>query len=46
MDSNENNRERLGTIHESLNESNVNNYNISETENLKKIIILLIISLK
>ena len=32
MDSNENNRERLGTIHESLNESNVNNYNISETE--------------
>ena len=32
MDSNENNRERLGTIHESLSESNVNNYNISETE--------------
>ena len=27
-----NHNERLATIHESLNESNVNNYNISETE--------------
>ena len=32
MESEKNHNERLATIHESLNETNVNNYNISETE--------------